>query len=161
MDLKKKKNILTRKVKQSHGLKKKRGEALFFIVHVSLKTIAPARSFMAICAAHSIHSFVASVSYVMSLVKTPLPAPKTRQRRVRNKHWWDNIVLQDITGDEWKEDFRLFTRPSFMTLYSTTKTGCSVHHMSICHFYIIARHAQSFPVSVFNPIKCLMSVRMD
>ncbi len=54
--------------------------------------------------------------------------------RVLNKDWWD-VVLLHFTYAEWKQRFRM-TGHLFMTLLFTA-------------------HAQYFPVSVFNPIKCL------
>lgn len=78
---------------------------------------------------------------LITLLKMPLPVPKTsRLLRLWNKYWWD-VVLINFTDAE--ENFRM-TRHSFMTLFNR-KNGS---------FYVIA-YAQYFPVSVFNPIKCL------
>ncbi len=45
----------------------------------------------------------------------------------------------------------------FMTLYSPGRTDTSLH------YFCISAHAQYFPVSVFNPIKCLhvLSLRLQ
>ncbi len=87
----------------------------------------------------------------------PLPVPKTSHlwMRVLNKDCWD-VVLLHFTDAEWKLNFRL-TGESFMTLYSPKSSSFCV---LLCYLYVTA-YAQYFPVSVFNPIKCLMSSQSD
>lgn len=96
------------------------------------------------------------------VVKVPLPALKTRRllMRVLNEDWWDVVVFH-FTYAEWKGRF-IITGHLFMTLYLLGRTPCPARHTSLHCLYVTA-HVQYFPVSVFNPIKCLhvLSLRLQ
>uniref|UniRef100_A0A1X7UDE9 Uncharacterized protein n=1 Tax=Amphimedon queenslandica TaxID=400682 RepID=A0A1X7UDE9_AMPQE len=56
------------------------------------------------------------VAMVMHSLLAPLPRrPKACWTVMRSSHWWECIVLQSFTDEDWVENFRI-SKPTFMFL---------------------------------------------